>query len=506
MLTTSLAVALGGATLAVAFALFLVVVGFYSSPRSQRLTRACLTGSLFVPTYVVAGAWTAGFGLQGWWPIWIPSLSPVSVAGKPVLAVLVVIWIYGVSLAPLAFILLRLGLRGASHSDWVLSQMEGGIWSGIWRGFWPNLSAWMGVSIGLLAGIISTDMFVTNLFQVSTITERSYQDIISGKTNTATILSSAFLSWGIILALCASRLTKRLAHPTSTNDQVPKEADMIVPTITRWISEALLWTSVGLVTLVPWTNLILKAGWIAAQHEPSSIRYHWSLSQAFRVTMRAPSAFAVEFYWSGCLGAVASLVAVLIGVLSIWLIQRLPKGFLRPTAVMVIAAFFLPGPTVNQLVMTLMQTDWFDWWNDNTLIAPILCLQFRLIPIVVAWTFWFTIQWRQRYKSTWTIDRNLTARARLRILVLPVGWSIMRLSLILFIVSSSDLSTYILCLPPGVTTISMRVFELLHYGVRFQEAGLLLFIAFAGLLLGLASTWMEQFVPNKQLREENSWI
>jgi len=297
---------------------------------------------------------------------------------------------------------------------------------------------------------------------------------------------------------------------------------MIVSRSTRWISEGLLWTTIGLVSIIPWTNLILKAGWVSFQQgsaaslmntQPlplatgfSPVRHQWSLLQAARVTMQSPFAFAEEFYWSGCLGAIAAMVALLIGmplVLGLWRISSLYGGLVT---LLLAAAFFLPGPAVNQMVLRLMQSDWLTWWNDNTLMAPILCLQFRLIPIAAGWTYWFVSQWRRRYDGTWAVDKALPIHARLRILMLPVGWSIARLWLIMFVVSFSDLSTYLLCLPPGVTTISMRVFDLLHYGVRFQEAGLLLFIALLGLFIGFANSYSTRFFFLNRAPEENTWL
>jgi len=522
MLLTSLAIAIGGGFFAVGLSIFLILLGFYSSLRSRRIVQSWLTGLLFVPTFVIAGAWTAGFGLQGWWPIWIPGFSPVAVAGKPVWAVLVVIWIYGVSLVPLAFMLLRLGLRSGNYSAWSLAQMEGGVWIGLRQGFWPGASAWAGVVIGLLAGFVSTDMFVTNLFQINTITERSYQDILSGKNSSGMMLISSLVSWTLILVLSASQLLRPFSSPPSTNRQAPAISGMIVSRSTRRISEGLLWTTIGLVSIIPWTNLILKAGWVSFQHEQAAglmktdlwalakgfapVRHQWSLLQAARVTMQAPFAFAEEFYWSGCLGAVSAIVALVIGVPLVLGVRRIPSFFGGLITLLLAAAFFMPGPAVNLIVLRLMQSDWLTWWNDNTLIAPILCLQFRLIPIAAGWTYWFVSQWRQRYDGIWAVDKALPIHARLRILMLPVGWSIARLWLIMFVVSFSDLSTYLLCLPPGVTTISMRVFDLLHYGVRFQEAGLLLFIALLGLFVGFANSYSTRFLSSSRASEENTWL
>jgi ABC-type Fe3+ transport system permease subunit len=56
--------------------------------------------------------------------------------------------------------------------------------------------------------------------------------------------------------------------------------------------------------------------------------------------------------------------------------------------------------------------------------------------------------------------------------------------LLLFLLSLADLSAILLVVPPGVTPISARIFELLHYGVRYQEAGVCLIIASMSMFLG----------------------
>ena len=61
-----------------------------------------------------------------------------------------------------------------------------------------------------------------------------------------------------------------------------------------------------------------------------------------------------------------------------------------------------------------------------------------------------------------------------------------------FAISVGDLSTSILAVPPGVTTVAIRVFNLVHYGVEDQLAGLCLlsvagFAGIAGFGIWLAS-------------------
>ncbi|MEZ6080107.1 MAG: hypothetical protein R3C56_31860 [Pirellulaceae bacterium] len=65
--------------------------------------------------------------------------------------------------------------------------------------------------------------------------------------------------------------------------------------------------------------------------------------------------------------------------------------------------------------------------------------------------------------------------------------------LILAVMSVGELSCSILVLPPGVATLSMRMFEMLHFGMRHQDSGL------CGLLLVLG--WLVALLSWKTLKD-----
>ena len=59
-------------------------------------------------------------------------------------------------------------------------------------------------------------------------------------------------------------------------------------------------------------------------------------------------------------------------------------------------------------------------------------------------------------------------------------------------VSAGDLAATILTAPPGVTTVPIRVFGLLHAGVDDQAAGICLTVVFGTLFLSAAIVWLLQ--------------
>ena len=133
---------------------------------------------------------------------------------------------------------------------------------------------------------------------------------------------------------------------------------------------------------------------------------------------------------------------------------------------------------------------------DQTLAAPVLAQQFRLLPL--AWLFALGI-FASIDGRSWELAKleGFSTFQIVRTLVWPqtgsrwlVAW------MILALMSVGELSTTILVLPPGVTTLSMRLFEMLHFGMRHQDSGLCLALIFLG--------WLAAFVAWKTLIDRNT--
>jgi iron(III) transport system permease protein len=65
---------------------------------------------------------------------------------------------------------------------------------------------------------------------------------------------------------------------------------------------------------------------------------------------------------------------------------------------------------------------------------------------------------------------------------------------IAFSAAMADLAASILVVPPGVTTLSIRIFGLLHYGVQDRVAGVCLALAAAFTLLAGTAMWLVRAV------------
>jgi iron(III) transport system permease protein len=488
----SAAVVLGAALIAVAIGSTFALATFGRSRFLSRFQVGIVSSTLLLPSYVVAGAWSAGFGSMGWW-----TLSQVTAAKAPLVGIASVIWIHAMAATPVAFLLLSIGLRHGSASTIELSKLDGGLSIQLGRGIWPKWSTWCIGTFFLVAAWVSQDMVVTNLFQVVTLTEQSYLDQIADAATWNQKISACSLSIGLgivgVIALCRSWLRdqrERFVGSPSRNS--------IGPDVLRILIGAFI---VVLVVGIPLANLVIKAGWLATELEPGVIRRSWSSLAVLRNLGQASIEYAEEWGWSlslaGWSATIASLVALLGVSIVLLAIQNQSRvcskidvdSFPRWTSIVfaiLFVCFALPGPIVSGLVIDLF--DWplarLSWLRDHTLAAPILCLQFRLIPLAF---FAFSImhrRWQDRVGELWKIDYDKTWSARARVYSLAMIRPALAIWGILFVVAFGDLSTYLPCLPPGVTPISMRIFDLLHYGVRSSEAGLLLFLAIIGAAIG----------------------
>ncbi len=480
-------VALGSAGLATVLASLPALLSLTNSKLSNRWVGVAISSFLLLPTYVIAGAWSAGFGVQGWW-----TLSQVSAAKFPTYAIGSVVWIHAMAAIPIAYWLLRIGLRTSLGASIETAKLDGGAVRMFCRSILPAWVPWLIGTTLLIAAWISGDMVVTNLFQVTTLAENCYLKMLSGEPRWLHALTPclASLLCGLVGGLVFAMLWPRFEHDRS--ESRPRQA------IAGWASRiiaAISWLVVVVAIFLPTCNLVVKAGWVATEVEVGVVQRSWSWVRLFRELFTAPQAFWQELEWSTALSSSATLVAMLLSsIIALFFLRlRSSKSSLFRVAcsgvliAILIGSFSLPGPVVTGLVLSLFQIPWgwLQTLNDRTLIAPILCLQFKLIPLATL-VFVLTInRWSTRHRDTWKLDQFLDLSSRMRILARSFWKPIVTIAILLFALAFGELSSYLLCLPPGVTPVSLRIFDLLHYGVRAGEAGLLLFLLGIGAVIGL---------------------
>ncbi len=488
----SLAVSFGAAALSLLLASVLALATFGRRTFSAGLHSGLASSFLLLPSYVVAGAWSAGFGAMGWW-----TLSQVTAAKAPLVGVASVVWIHGMATTPVAYWLLSLGLRRVRASPNQLACTEGGMISQFTRGIWPSWSSWLAGSFLLIAAWISGDMVVSNLFQVRTLVEQCYLNRISDQATWSNTLAACSMSLFLgLLGLVVIRMAWDRDKPARYNGALNEIA--FGP---RWLSLLCGWSVVMLVIGVPIANLAIRAGWIPKETSLGTVERSWDIFFVLKNIVKAPRDFYQELQWSIALAFWSTLMACSIATLIV--IFFFSKHQVSAIAIrndvdsqsgatksilfaIFVGSFALPGPVVSGIVIQLFQLPIFglQWLNDHTLAAPMICLQFRLVPLALMAFAIFERQWQEQVGDLWQMDAGKSFTIRIGIIFRALWKPTLILALVLSAVAFGDLSSYLQCLPPGVTPISMRIFDLLHYGVRASEAGLLIFLVVFGSILG----------------------
>ncbi len=469
-----------------AIAILIGVALAFSISRCQLVGRNAIRwlvgGWLFVPLYVQACAWSAGFGNLGWW-----TLSQVQGSQEWLRGVWAVVWIHSAGCVPAVTFLVSLGLRSTSRNREDLAYCEGGLRNVIMRAWLPSTRNWI-VAAGLWClASIGNDMLVTNLFQVRTAVEQLYLDLTIGEWE----VSKGLL--GCLPALVVAAFAATLAWPTRYDkslDRWSESSTLALPTSSKWMLSMIAWALVASVILLPFFNLLVKAGWDVQRINNQTVRT-WNLSRFAFAVAQSPTLFTEELWWSVQLALYASLTAAAIAILSISskTVHRWPW---TTTVFAAVFALALPGPMVNYLLARLFMDipmTGLDWIYDRTLIPVILALQFRLLPVGLLWVDACWRKWYRTHRDLLFLDGESSfLRLRLRF-VLANRQELILGTLLLFAMAFAEFSVYSQLLPPNVTPISKRIFELLHYGVRYQEAGISLFLAVVGMVVGaLASS------------------
>ena len=205
--------------------------------------------------------------------------------------------------------------------------------------------------------------------------------------------------------------------------------------------------------------------------------------------VHAPWLLRREFGWSLLIGSLAATADVLAAIPLAWLARR---GGWRTAPALAVTAVCLatPGPVVGLAVITVLNgsgVPLLATLYDRSILAPWLALTIRGLPVatLVLWHALGTVPEELLESATLDgagrIGRLCRIGLRLRLAALAVAW------LVAMAVALGDLAASILVVPPGVVTLAIHIFGLLHYGVEDQVAGgCLAMIGLLGILAAAA--------------------
>jgi len=462
----------GAALLATVFAAILSYGIYFARIPLGRLCAGWISSMLLIPVYVQATAWSAGFGIQGWL-----RLSQVDAAKYPWWGIASVVWIHAVAALPACFLILAHGWHRVR--DGTFEQA----WSELGPGYVATRIIPVKLAPWLLGGFLWTfcmvqnDMVVTNLFQVPTLCESVYQQVQFGKLRWGPIAAACLIAVvsGLAVALLVSH-SQRTSRSAASASKANWDPVFTTQEGAAWIVSILVWSIAVFTVALPWLGMMIRIGTESRMIDGQALR-GWSVN-AFLSSLLHVQDYRIEIGWS-CelvLWTTALSMVLALGLIA-WIPLRGGAAWVLGTMVFLLA---LPGPIVNLSVSWLFNTAMsqsLQFLGDQTLLGPILALQTRCLPVVYGILWLARNRFEGQHDPLLSMDRSLPTWLRVWVWIRYARVAILVSALACGMIAFGDLASYLLVQPPGVTTVAMRMFELLHYGIRNREASLALLIS-----------------------------
>ncbi len=493
LLINSTLLALGALAISIPLGTFLAVAIAKTTLRGRRLLEGSLIALLFVPLYVQAAAWQATAGQHGWLTDhhWLAGWKGA-------------IWVHGVAAIPWVVLLVVAALRKVPRELEEEALQDAPPWQVLWRVSLPRAGAGIAAASLWVTVICFSEITVTDLFQVRTFAEEIYTaaslgtlDQLAIETNPPIALqldasqldapqlaaNDLWLGTLTVVLLVFAALTTVWNRVPVTNLVSPADAWRWPLRRSHWGLALAVWLLVAIVVGAPLLSLLGKAGAQITQSE-GVVVLNWSAAKAARLIFDSPWEHRRELGWSLSIGSLAACAATTLAIVLAWALRtrRLP---LLPTALLLSLGFAIPGPLLGVWLIRCLNHSQdsllapLTWCYDHTILAPVLAQFLRALPLA---TLIISAQFASLPQDT--LDSAQTEGAgwwrQLLSIALPWSWpAIAAAAVMALIVAIGDLAATLLVAPPGVSTLSVRIFGLLHYGAEDRVSALCLMLALA---------------------------
>jgi iron(III) transport system permease protein len=453
-----------------------------------------LAAMAFVPLYVQAAAWNAMLGAGGWVP---QVVAQANYASSWFNGWTAAIWIHAMGGVPWAALLTAASLiaverRLEEESLLDASPLRVIVRVSLRRGLGGVLTA-----AAWIALVCATEIAVTDLFQLRTFAEEIYTEASLGSLAGAssTLLKSDLALGMALIALLACLALQLMVPWLPAAATIDAEAHWKWQVRRgRWLLTATMWSLAAIVMLLPLVGLIWKAG-IEIEQRDELYDRTWSFAKAALMVARSPWEHRREWGWSLAIGALAAAAAVIVGVSLAWW-ARVRAGSAKPLAAGIALTLAVPAPLWGVWVIGLLNHSPDSLFAplttlyDRTLAAPVLVQWIRALPIVSLW-LWSQLASVPRDLLEAARSEGAGSLAQLVRVALPLRRvGVAAAAIIGFVLAVGEVAATLLVTPPGVTTISVRIFQLIHYGVDDRVAAISLSIFAVLAAAAPAAAWL----------------
>jgi len=469
-----------------------------TSLRSGPLLEGLLIGLLFVPLYVQAAAWQAALGSGGWL---LPTTAAPWLTGW-----WGAVWVHAMAATPWVALLVSTALKTVPREAEEEALQDAGPLKVLLRVSLRRAGSGILAAVLWVVMICANEITVTDLYQVRTFAEEVYTEtslgLLGGLGESAVANDGSWLTVSdlwlgtfaismLICALLAATRSRLFA------------ADVVSPA-QRWTWSlgrgrmpigVAIWLLVIVLIGIPVVSLFGKAGMLVQQVDATTSRV-WSFEKASAMVAGSLWEHRREWGWSLAIGTAAATLAATLGLLLAWAMRT---RVLPTTGLLAILAigFAVPGPLVGCWIIGLLNHPsdsplaLLSWCYDHTLLAPVMAQTLRALPLTTVFLWSQLVTLPQDVLDSATSEGASWWR-RLAVIVLPLRWPALLAALYLALATAvGELAATLLVVPPGVSTLSIRIFGLLHYGAEDQVSSLCLALALA---IGLGMTLVMQIL------------
>lgn len=473
---TTLELIAGTSALALPLGTLLAVLLVRTDVPARRGCQAALLAMLFVPLYLVAGGWLAGFGIEGWFT----RIATQSADGRPqawLYGMSGAIWVQAMALVPWVVLIVGAGLwlvEPEAEEQALLDTSPLGVLFSVTlpRALPAVLAALLWTAVTCAAEITVTDLFVVRTFAEEIFTQFAMEPEPSP---VAFAPSALLVAWAIALGLAVISAWVPLVSRARTRAPVTFALGRW-----RWPLGAITMLLVLGIVGVPLANLAWQTG-VVVERGPEGLTRTWSLVKLLRMLAETfvrwdsgglgSGRFTVELGWSLLVGGLAATVTVLVAAPLAWSARR---GGGRSTIcwLATAAALAFPAPLLglgvkrlfeHPLMLALYDALGFDIYNQSVT-APVAVQALRALPltVLILWTALRSIP--QDGLDVAECDGVGAVRRMVWLGLAARKQGVMLAWLAALCLSLGELGASFLVLPARVQLLSVQIFNALHYG------------------------------------------
>jgi iron(III) transport system permease protein len=467
---------------------------FKTDVPGRRAAALILVGMLFVPLYLHAGAWDAGFGLQGWHTL----VTNPHVAHEPWLAPgwRAAIWVHAMAAVPWVALIVGAGLRAVEseiEEDAATCASPARV---LWHVSLRRASGAMAVAALWVAVVVTAEISITDFNQVRTFAEEVYTQAALGTIDFVQPAPadeggaplSAIGLWiglglstvvAVVAILAARKLFVDLADPQ------PRTPWLWRLHALRWPAAIVMWGVVLLVAGVPLGNQLYKVGINVTTAADGGRVRSWSLMKAIEQVAAAPVEFRADLLLSATTGVAAVAAALLVGIPLAWSL-RFARGVPVFRLALLGVCLTIPGPLLGIGVIHLLNQSpdsplAFLGLLYDSYFAPWLVQTVRVLPLVTL-VLWPALASVPQAMLDTAATEGSGWWGRLWRIAVPQRWAaVVAAAFVGLAVAVGEVAATVMVRPPlygGKEWIAVRVFQMLHYGMDDQTAAISLVMVF----------------------------